>query len=210
MRLDPEMLRLYAITDRGCIGKRDFLRSVEAALRGGATVLQLREKGLSERALIEEARQVKAICRAYGVPLIVNDDFRAAIEAGADGVHVGIEDAPVVEIRRAAGDDFIIGATAKTVSQARAAAAAGADYLGIGAVFPSPTKQNAVRVTPEQFRAIRESVSLPAVAIGGITRENLPALCTLGADGFAVVSAIFAQADIEQAARALRALIAEF
>lgn len=210
MVFEPQMLRLYAITDKGCIGNRDFLRSVEAALRGGATIVQLREKGLSDEALIARARAIKAICREYGVPLIVNDDYRAALAAGADGVHVGIEDTPVAEIRALAGKDFIIGATAKTVEQAQAAEAAGADYLGIGAIFPSPTKQNAIRITPEQFREIRESVSLPAVAIGGITRENLPTLRTLGADGFAVVSAIFAQDNIETAAQELRALIEQF
>ncbi|MBQ8927263.1 MAG: thiamine phosphate synthase [Oscillospiraceae bacterium] len=210
MKLEPSMLRLYAITDRGCIGERDFLRCVEAALRGGVTMLQLREKGLDDRALIEEARQVGALCREYGVPLIVNDNYRAALEAGADGVHVGIEDAPVAEIRALAGEDFLIGATAKTVAQAQAARAAGADYLGVGAVFPSPTKQNAVRITPAQFREIKASVTLPAVAIGGITRENLPTLRGLGADGFAVVSAIFAQEDIEGAARELRSLLSNF
>lgn len=203
----PEQLTLYAITDRGCIGERDFDTAVEDALRGGVTILQLREKGMEESALIEEAVRIKAICQRYGVPLIINDNYRAALEAGADGVHVGIEDAPVSEIRRLAGADFFIGATAKTVAQAKAAQAAGADYLGIGAVFPSPTKQNAVRITPAQFREIRESVTLPAVAIGGITAENLPTLSGIGADGFALVSAIFAQPDIASAARELRSLI---
>lgn len=207
MGIDPKTLRFYAITDRGCIGGRDLLAAVEAALRGGVTILQLREKGLSEAALIEEAVRVKALCRTYGVPLIINDNYRAALEAGADGVHVGIEDAPVGEIRRLAGKDFLIGATAKTVAQAQAAQAAGADYLGIGAVFPSPTKRDAIRITPAQFREIKGSVTIPAVAIGGITRENLPTLADLGADGFALVSAVFAQADIQSAARELREIV---
>ncbi len=207
MKLRPEQLSLYAITDRGCIGARSIDDAVAAALQGGATIVQLREKGLPESELIAEARRIKKLCSAFGVPLIVNDNYRAALEAGADGVHVGIEDAPVAEIRRLAGEDFIIGATAKTVAQAQAAQAAGADYLGIGAVFPSPTKQNAIRITPAQFREIRASVSIPAVAIGGITRENLDSLRGIGADGFAVVSAVFAQPDIARACRELKALI---
>src|SRR5699024_10160950 len=116
------------------------------------------------------------LCRQYGVPLIINDRLDVALESGADGVHVGIEDAPVSEIRRQAGPDFIIGATAKTVAQARAAQSAGADYLGVGAVFPSPTKRNAIRITSEVLREICGSVSIPAVAIGGITEENAPSL----------------------------------
>ena len=203
MKLEPEKLRFYAITDRNCIGGRDFLTAIEAALEGGVTILQLREKGLPERQLVEEAVRVKALCKRYGVPLIINDNYRAALEAGADGVHVGIEDAPVAEIRKLAGDDFIIGATAKTIAQAQTAQAAGADYLGIGAVFPSPTKQNAIRITAAQFREIRASVTLPAVAIGGITLENLRELEGIGADGFALVSAVFAQEDITSACRAL-------
>ena len=203
MKLEPEKLRFYAITDRNCIDGRDFLTAIEAALEGGVTILQLREKGLPERQLVEEAVRVKALCKRYGVPLIINDNYRAALEAGADGVHVGIEDAPVAEIRKLAGDDFIIGATAKTIAQAQTAQAAGADYLGIGAVFPSPTKQNAIRITAAQFREIRASVTLPAVAIGGITLENLRELEGIGADGFALVSAVFAQEDITSACRAL-------
>ncbi len=207
MTFDTSQLLLYAITDRGCIGQRDLLSCIEDALRGGVTILQLREKGLPEDALIEEAVQVKQLCQKYGVPLIINDNYHAALEAGADGVHVGIEDAPVAEIRRLAGEGFIIGATAKTVAHAQKAQAEGADYLGIGAVFPSPTKQNAIRITGEQFREIKNSVRLPAVAIGGISQDNLPTLRGLGADGFALVSAVFAQTDITNACQTLRQII---
>ena len=209
MNLKREDLLLYAITDRGCIGGRDMLCCIEEALRGGATILQLREKGISHEELVGLAKSVKAVCARYGVPLIVNDDYRAALESGADGVHVGIEDAPVSEIRRLAGEGFIIGATAKTVEQAKRAEAEGADYLGIGAVFPSPTKKNAIRITAEQFRVIKGSTSLPAVAIGGISRENLPTLRSLGADGFALVSAIFGQEDIKTACEDLKQLAAD-
>ena len=168
--------------------------------------MQLRENNLPRLDYIREAAQATALCHRYGVPLIVNDSLEVALKSGADGVHVGIEDQPVAEIRRQAGKGFLIGATAKTVEQARAAQAAGADYLGVGAVFPSPTKKNAIRITTGQLREICASVSIPCVAIGGISRENLPALAGGGMDGFALVSAIFSQPDIEAACRELRAL----
>lgn len=207
MKLEKDMLRLYAITDRGCLRGRDLAQQVEAAITGGVTCIQLREKDMSYEELVREAAALKKVCEKYGVPLIVNDDWKAAIESGADGVHVGIEDAPVAEIRKAAGRDFIIGATAKTVEQAKAAEAAGADYLGVGAVFPSPTKTNAVRITPEQLRSICAAVSIPAAAIGGITRENLSEIAGCGQAGIAVVSAIFAPDDVKAAAEELLAAV---
>lgn len=207
MKLEKDMLRLYAITDRGCLRGRDLAQQVEAAITGGVTCIQLREKDISYEELVREAAALKKVCGKYDVPLIVNDDWKAAIESGADGVHVGIEDAPVAEIRKAAGRDFIIGATAKTVEQAKAAEAAGADYLGVGAVFPSPTKTNAVRITPEQLRSICAAVSIPAAAIGGITRENLSEIAGCGQAGIAVVSAIFAPDDVKAAAEELLAAV---
>ena len=206
MRFDREMLRLYAVTDRAWVGRQTLSEQIEDALRGGVTLVQLREKNLAKEEFVAEAKAVLALCRQYGVPLIINDRLDVALESGADGVHVGIEDAPVSEIRRQAGPDFIIGATAKTVAQAQAAQAAGADYLGVGAVFPSPTKQNAIRITAGQLREICGSVSVPAVAIGGITAENAPSLKGCGMAGIAVVSAIFGAADIEKAAAELRTL----
>ena len=131
------------------------------------------------------------------------------MRSGADGVHVGAEDLPVRTVRERVGGSMIVGATAKTVEQARAAEAAGADYLGVGAVFPSPTKQNAIRITAAELRAICASVAIPAVAIGGITRENLGELRGCGMAGIAVVSAIFSAEDIRAAAQALRAAAAE-
>ena len=206
MRFDREMLRLYAVTDRAWVGRQTLSEQIEDALRGGVTLVQLREKNLAKEEFVAEAKAVLALCRQYGVPLIINDRLDVALESGADGVHVGIEDAPVSEIRRQAGPDFIIGATAKTVAQARAAQTAGADYLGVGAVFPSPTKRNAIRITSEVLREICGSVSIPAVAIGGITAENAPSLKGCGMAGIAVVSAIFGAADIQQAAAGLRTL----
>lgn len=206
MPFHPDQLLLYAVTDRAWTGRQTLLEQLEAALQGGVTLVQLREKDLDPAAFLAEALEVKALCRRYHVPLILNDQVDLALACGADGVHVGSEDLPVAHIRRRAGPDFIIGATAKTVQQAQAAQAAGADYLGVGAVFPSPTKKNAIRITVEQLGEICGSVSIPCVAIGGISRENLPALAGGGMDGFALVSAIFSQPDIEAACRELRAL----
>ncbi|MBR3420813.1 MAG: thiamine phosphate synthase [Ruminococcus sp.] len=204
MRLSPEMLTLYAITDNACLRGRDLAEQVELALQGGVTCVQLRDKELDTDELADEARRLVTICHRYGAPLIVNDDYRAAMLAGADGVHVGIEDAPVAEIRRIAGEDFIIGATAKTVEQARAAQKMGADYLGVGAVFPSPTKKNAIRITPDILREITASVKLPVTAIGGITAKNVSEIAGCGQRGIAVVSAIFAADDVKAAAELLR------
>lgn len=206
MNFTAQNLLLYAVTDRAWVGRQTLLEQIESALKGGVTLVQLREKDLPRLDYIREAAQATALCHRYGVPLIVNDSLEVALKSGADGVHVGIEDQPVAEIRRQAGKGFLIGATAKTVEQARAAQAAGADYLGMGAVFPSPTKKNAIRITTGQLREICASVSIPCVAIGGISRENLPALAGGGMDGFALVSAIFSQPDIEAACRELRAL----
>ena len=204
MRFERDMLLLYAVTDRAWTGKQSLDEQVEEALQGGVTLVQLREKRLSKEQLIEEARRITALCHRYGVPLIVNDDYEAALAAGADGVHVGIEDTPVAAIRARAGKDFIIGATAKTVEQAQRAEREGADYLGVGAVFPSPTKQSAIRITNEQLREICASVAIPAVAIGGITSENVASLRGGGMAGIAVVSAIFGADNILAETRLLR------
>lgn len=203
MTFSPDMLKLYAITDRRGEAPDAFLKKAEEALRGGVTCLQLREKGLSLAEYTALAKEVAALCRRYGVPLIINDNYKAALASGAAGVHVGAEDTPIEEIRRLAGPDFIIGATAKTPAQARAAAAAGADYMGVGAVFASPTKQNAIRITGDELRAICEAAPLPAVAIGGITEANAPSLKGTGIRGIAVVSAIFSAADPAAAAARL-------
>ena len=204
MRFERDMLLLYAVTDRAWTGKQSLDEQVEEALQGGVTLVQLREKRLSKEQLIEEARRITALCHRYGVPLIVNDDYEAALAAGADGVHVGIEDAPVAAIRARAGKNFIIGATAKTVEQAQRAEHEGADYLGVGAVFPSPTKQSAIRITNGQLREICGSVAIPAVAIGGITQKNVASLKGSDMAGIAVVSAIFGADYILAATRSLK------
>ena len=204
MRLEKDRLLLYAVTDRSWTGQQSLYEQIEAALKGGVTMVQLREKHLSEDELVAEAIQIKELCHRYEVPLIINDNVDAALKSGADGVHVGIEDAPVSKIRKRAGDDFIIGATAKTTEQAKAAEAAGEDYLGVGAVFPSPTKKNAIRITPQDLREICGSVAIPAVAIGGITEDNVSQIKGGGMAGVAVVSAIFAAQDIQKAAAELK------
>ncbi|MBP5362900.1 MAG: thiamine phosphate synthase [Ruminococcus sp.] len=204
MKFVPEMLTLYAITDNACLRGRDLAEQVELALQGGVTCIQLRDKELATDDLVSEARILIPICHRYGVPLIVNDDYHAAMLSGADGVHVGIEDAPVAEIRRIVGEDFIIGATAKTVEQACSAQKMGADYLGVGAVFPSPTKKNAVRITPEILKEIASCVDIPICAIGGITAENVSEINGCGQKGIAVVSAVFASDDVRSAAELLR------
>lgn len=204
MKLSKDDLLLYAITDRGSLDKNVFFEKIEEALQGGVTILQLREKELDEDSFTDEAIEVKAICRKYGVPLIINDNVDVALKSGADGVHVGIEDMPIDEIRRKAPDSFIIGATCKTVEQAQSAERLGADYMGVGAVFPSPTKKNAVRITREQLKEICSSVSIPAVAIGGITLENVGELNGGGMSGIAVVSAVFSADDIQKAASLLK------
>ena len=204
MKFDSRQLLLYAVTDRAWTGRQTLYEQIESALQGGATMIQLREKNLSDEDFIREAIQVKALCSRYNVPLIINDRPVVALKSGADGVHVGIEDQPVEEIRRAAGKGFIIGATAKTVEQAQKAQAAGADYLGVGAVFPSPTKKNAIRITAGQLREICASVSIPAVAIGGISKQNMPELMGTGIHGVAVVSAVFSAGDIKAACKELR------
>ena len=204
MRLSKDDLLLYAITDRRNLDKKVFFEKIEEALQGGVTILQLREKELDEDSFINEAIEVKNICRKHDVPLIINDNVNVALKSGADGVHVGIEDMPIDEIRRTVPDSFIIGATCKTVEQAQSAERLGADYMGVGAVFPSPTKKNAVRITREQLKEICTSVSIPAVAIGGISLENVDELKGGGMSGIAVVSAVFSADDIQKAASLLK------
>lgn len=204
MKFTEDKLLLYAVTDRSYIGKLSLYQQLEQALAGGVSLVQLREKELELDALIEEAREIRRLCHRYSVPLIINDNAQAAVKAGADGVHVGQSDESVASIRQNLGSDFIIGATAKTVEQAKRAEAEGASYLGVGAVFPSPTKTNAVRITRDELRDITASVNIPCVAIGGITLDNIDYLNGCGVSGVAVISSLFGAQDIELAARKLK------
>lgn len=203
MHFEPKQLLLYGITDRAS-NPLPLYEQVEQALAGGVTLLQLREKNVDADRYIQTAKALLPLCHRYGVPLIINDSVFVAQKSGADGVHVGIEDTPVAEIRKQVGTQLLLGATAKTTAQALAAERDGADYLGVGAVFPSPTKKNAIRITPEALSEICRAVHIPAVAIGGIGLQNAESLQGCGMTGLAVVSALFAAADIQAAAQALR------
>ncbi|MBE5877193.1 MAG: bifunctional hydroxymethylpyrimidine kinase/phosphomethylpyrimidine kinase [Lachnospiraceae bacterium] len=204
MKFNKEMLLLYAVTDRAWVGRQTLYEQIEDALKGGVTMVQLREKNLDVQTFIEEAKTIKELCHSYQVPLIINDNVEVALKSGADGVHLGIEDVPVDKVRKNVGADFIIGATAKTIEQAKCAEAAGADYLGVGAVFPSPTKKNAIRITKSQLKDICQAVDIPAVAIGGITYENMQEIIGGGMDGVALVSAIFAAENIQETTARLK------
>lgn len=209
MLFDSKQLLLYAVTDRSWTGKKTLYQQIEEALKGGVTCVQLREKNLEETAFIKEAIEIKELCHSYQVPLIINDNLKVALESGADGIHVGREDIPVKEIRKLAGKDFIIGATAKTIEQAKQAEEEGANYLGVGAVFPSPTKKNAIRITRQELQEICAAVSIPAVAIGGIELSNMEEIKGCGTQGVAVVSAIFSAEDICQTTKELRKKVGE-
>lgn len=202
----PEWMRLYAVTDRSWLGGRTLAEQVKECLEGGVTFLQLREKKLDEEAFYQEALEIQKLCRDYHVPFIINDNVDVALRCNADGVHVGQSDMEAQDVRAKLGPDKIIGVSARTVEQAVRAEKMGADYLGVGAVFSTSTKLDAREVSWETLKEICETVSIPVVAIGGISEENLMQLSGTGVDGVAVVSAIFAQADVEAASRRLREL----
>ena len=206
MKIRREDLCLYAVTDRSWLGSARLYDQVEKALKGGATMIQLREKNLVLEELIHHAREIGRLCRQYGVPFLINDQVEIARLVDADGVHVGQNDASPEEARKILGKGKIIGVTARTLEQAVKAQEEGADYLGVGAVFPTSTKKDTSPVTREQLKEICSTVSIPVVAIGGINEENIQKLSGCGLAGVAVVSAIFAKADIEQASRNLREL----
>ena len=197
MGLKLEDCILYAVTDTSWLRGQTLAQQVEAALQGGATMVQLREKELEGEALEQEAREILAVCRKYGVPLLINDDVMLAKKIGAEGVHVGQSDMAAAEARSILGPDAIIGVTARTIEQAQAAEKAGADYLGSGAVFGTSTKKDAKPLDPAYFQQICESVSIPVVAIGGITANNIRQLEGRKMSGFAIVSGIFAAQDVE-------------
>lgn len=204
MKLKREHLILYAVTDRHWLGGDTLAHQVEQALKGGATMIQLREKELGAAEFKKEALEIQAICKRYQVPFLINDNVALAREIDADGVHVGQSDMEAGNVRTLLGPDKIIGVTAKTVEQARRAQEAGADYLGSGAVFGTGTKSDTSRLDHGILQEICESVRIPVVAIGGITAENVLELRGRGIAGAAVVSGIFAAEDIKAAAKALK------
>ena len=204
MGVEKKDLLLYAVTDRSWLGGHTLYQDVEAAIKGGATFVQLREKKLDEEHFLEEAKEIKELCRRYHVPFVINDNVDIALAMDADGVHVGQSDMEAGSVREKLGPDKIIGVSAQTVEQAVLAQQRGADYLGVGAVFPTGSKDDAVEVCHDTLRAICEAVDIPVIAIGGISAENVKELADSGICGIAVISAIFAQPDIEAATKELK------
>jgi thiamine-phosphate pyrophosphorylase len=207
MKLTSEQMRLYAVTDRAwAANEDDLLSQVEAAIDGGAAIVQLREKHLAAEAFLAEAKRFVALCRRKGAISIINDNVSVALEARADGVHLGQDDLSLQEARELLGPGKIIGVSAHNVEEALNAQGAGADYLGCGAAFVTDTKADARPISRDTLRAITSAVNIPVVAIGGITADNALSLSGCGLDGIAVVSALFAQQDVQAAAIELRRL----
>lgn len=209
MKCDKKHMLLYAVTDRAWVGKETLYQQVEDALRGGVTCVQLREKDMNLEEFLQEAKEIHALCQQYGVPFIVNDNVEVAVACGADGIHVGQEDMAAGDVRRQVGDGMILGVSVHTVEEARQAVRNGADYLGLGAVFPTSTKTDVEQMPSKTLRAICDAVDIPVVAIGGINRNNIRKLAWSGVDGVALVSAIFSATDIEAACQELRKLAGE-
>ena len=190
MNCDKKDLLLYAVTDRHWLEEKSLYEVVKESLDGGVTFVQLREKNLSDEIFLEEAKVIKELCDEYKVPFVINDNVDIALAMNADGVHVGQSDMEAGDVRVKLGPDKIIGVSAQTVEQAVLAEKRGADYLGVGAVFPTGSKDDAIEVSHETLKAICEAVSIPVIAIGGITRDNVKELAGSGICGIAVISGI--------------------
>lgn len=204
--ISEKKLTLYAVTDRKWLKDGQTLAGqVEQAILGGVTVVQLREKHADMEAFLALAREVKSVTNRYQVPLIINDNLEVALAVDAAGIHVGQEDLAADAVRQRIGDKKVLGVSAQTVEQALAAERAGADYLGVGAVFPTSSKADAVEVDFATLQAICRAVQIPVVAIGGITADNMTDLQDSGIVGVAVISAIFGQPDVKAAAQRLAA-----
>ncbi|MCI8638946.1 MAG: thiamine phosphate synthase [Coprococcus sp.] len=206
MRCDKKDLLLYAVTDRTWLGEKTLYEQVEEALKGGATFIQLREKELDTENFLKEAREIKELCGRFCVPFVINDNVEIAKMVDADGVHVGQSDMETGNVRTILGDDKIIGVSAQTVEQAVLAERHGADYLGVGAVFPTGSKADADDVSLTTLRAICSAVQIPVIAIGGIGKHNIMELKGSGCCGIAVISAIFAAEDIREATAELKSM----
>lgn len=205
MKCAEKDLLLYAVTDRHWLNNRTLTDVVRESLEGGVTMLQLREKTLAEPAFLAEAKELQALCREYHVPFIVNDNVDIALAMDADGVHVGQSDMEALDVRAKLGPGKIVGVSTQTVEQALLAEKHGADYLGVGAVFPTGSKDDADDVSYDTLKAICQAVSIPVVAIGGISRDNVARLADSGICGVAVISAIYGAPDIRAAAQELKA-----
>lgn len=203
MKCDKNIMLLYAVTDRTWLGDETLAGQVEAALKGGATCIQLREKTLDKNTFLAEALELKALCKRYQVPLIINDNVSVALKSKADGIHIGQNDLAVSEIRSLIGSDMLLGVSVQNAPQALEAKQSGADYLGVGAIFSTSTKPDATDVSYETLKDICQAVPIPVVAIGGIGKDNILKLSGSKVDGVALVSAIFASSDIELECRKL-------
>ncbi len=203
MKCDKKIMMLYAVTDRMWTDGKTLYEQVEAALRGGVTCVQLREKELSNEEFLKEAIEIKALCAKYNVPLFINDNVDVAIKCKADGIHVGQDDMLACDVRSIIGNGVMIGVSVHTVEEALEAVKNGADCLGVGAMFSTSTKADADVLSMQTLYDICHNVDIPVVAIGGLNKENIPELKGSGVDGVALVSAIFAAEDIENECREL-------
>ncbi|MBO7208950.1 MAG: thiamine phosphate synthase [Clostridia bacterium] len=206
MKCDKKSLLLYAVTDRGWLKGKTLYQQVEEAIKGGVTFVQLREKNLDEESFMSEGLEIQKLCKKYNIPFVINDNVEIAKKINADGVHVGQSDMKAGNVRAILGEDKILGVSAQTVEQAILAEKEGADYLGVGAVFPTGSKSDADDVDFDTLKAICDAVSIPVVAIGGISMGNVSKLKDSGISGIAVISAIFAAEDIKSATKDLKEL----
>lgn len=192
--------RLYLVSDRDVLDGRDFIRSLEEAILGGVTLIQLREKNATSLEFYSLAVKVKELTSKYNIPLIINDRVDIALAVDADGVHVGQDDMPANVVRDILGKDKIVGVSTATLEEALKAIEGGADYIGVGALFPTDTKTDTRIVTLDQLKNIKENINIPVVGIGGINENNIKSVSETGIDGVAIVSAILGKGDIREAA----------
>lgn len=209
MKCDKNMMLLYAVTDRAWTGNQTLYEQVESALKGGVTCVQLREKELDDEAFLKEALEISKLCKSYNVPFFINDNVDIAIKCHADGIHVGQEDMEASRVRERVGEDMMIGVSVHSVDEALEAVKNGADCLGVGSMFTTSTKKDVDLLSKETLCDICAAVDIPVVAIGGINRSNILKLSGCGADGVALVSAIFSSEDIESECRELYKLSEE-
>lgn len=207
MKLDNKNLLLYAVTDRKWLNGQKLVDDVEKSLKGGVTILQLREKELSDEEFLKEAFEIKDICKKHNVPFIVNDNVEVAVKSDADGIHVGQKDMVAKDVRKLIGENKILGVSAQTVEQALLAEKMGADYLGVGAIFSTNSKNDAESVSISTLKEICEKVKIPVVAIGGIDKDNISLLENSGIVGVAVISAIYGEKSIELATKELKNIV---
>lgn len=198
MKCDKEVMLLYAVTDRMWTGEQTLYEQVEAALKGGVTCVQLREKDMDDESFYKEAVEIRKLCHAYNVPLFINDNVNVAVRCRADGIHVGQDDMPASEVRKLVGEDMMIGVSVHNAEEAVKAVEDGADCLGAGAVFTTSTKPDAEAMKRETLQEICKAVDVPVVAIGGISKANMKELSGTGIAGVALVSAVFGAKDIEK------------